>query len=165
MKNLFILFFALSIISLTAQDKKLIQWKNLSEGDSLQVHGDNRLLFVDIFTDWCGPCKFLDKYTFHNQEVASYINENFIPVKFNAESKESITFKGNTFDYITNGQAGIQSWAYYALGGNLRYPSMALINERGETVSVISGFMQPEEFLNTIKNVKSQLDQNLVKDN
>jgi thioredoxin-related protein len=165
MKNLFILLLILSLVSLSAQDKKLIEWKNLQEGDSLQIHGDNRLLFVDIFTDWCGPCKFLDKYTFQNQEVSSYINENFIPVKFNAELKESITFKGNTYDYISNGQAGIQSWAYYALEGNLRYPSMALINKKGETVYVISGFMQPDEFLKTVKKVKSELDQDLAKDN
>lgn len=165
MKNLFTLFFSLLLIGIAAQDKKLIQWKNLQEGDSLQIHGDTRLLFVDIFTDWCGPCKFLDKYTFQNQEVSSYVNENFIPVKFNAELKESVTFKGNTYDYISNGQTGIQSWAYYALGGNLRYPSIALINKNGETVYVISGFMQPDEFLKTVKNVKSELDQNLTKDN
>ena len=40
---------------------------------------------MDIYTDWCGPCKLMDKNTFQNPDVAQYLNNNFYAVKFNAE--------------------------------------------------------------------------------
>jgi thioredoxin-related protein len=147
-----------SFLSLSAQDKDAIEWKGIQQGDSLQLNGDTRLLFIDVYTDWCGPCKLMDKLTFHDEEVAHYVNENFIPVKFNAESKESVVFKGKTYQWIPNGRSGVQSLAYFTLGGQLQYPSIALVNNKGETITVISGFIQAENFLKVIKDVKSQID-------
>jgi thioredoxin-related protein len=153
-----------SFLSLFGQDKNTIKWKNIQQGDSLQLNGDSRLLFMDVYTDWCGPCKLMDKLTFHNEEVANYVNENFIPVKFNAESKEEVVFKGKTYQWVSNGRSGIQSLAYFVLGGQLRYPSIALVNDKGETLTVISGFFQAEDFLNVIQDLKRQINDHLVKE-
>ncbi|MGB1242129.1 MAG: thioredoxin family protein, partial [Chitinophagales bacterium] len=51
-----------------------------------------RKVLVDLYTGWCGWCKRMDKNTFSYPEIASYINENFHAVKFNAEQQENINF-------------------------------------------------------------------------
>ena len=46
---------------------------------------EKRKIFIDVYTDWCGWCKVMDKNTFNDPEVAKLLNEKFYPVKFNAE--------------------------------------------------------------------------------
>ena len=47
---------------------------------------ENKAIFVDIYTKWCGPCKKLDKTTFQDVELGTYMNTHFINVKWDAES-------------------------------------------------------------------------------
>ncbi|TYA64899.1 thioredoxin family protein, partial [Seonamhaeicola marinus] len=54
-------------------------------------------IMMDVYTNWCGPCKMLDRNTFQNQQVANYVNEHYYAVKFNAEGNDQITFDGKTF--------------------------------------------------------------------
>ncbi|MGM5631793.1 DUF255 domain-containing protein [Apibacter raozihei] len=158
MKNIICYILFMVSIHLFSQENDLIQWKSIQQADSIQQKGDQRLILVDIYTEWCGPCKLMDRYTFHDQKVVDYINENFIPVKFNAESKENVTFKGKSYQWVSNGRGGgIQALAYFTLGGEVSYPSIALINARGETVFVITGFYQADDFLETVKNVKKEI--------
>jgi thioredoxin-related protein len=49
-------------------------------------------LFIDVYTSWCGWCKRMDQTTFQDPTVASYINANFHPVKFDAETNDTIQF-------------------------------------------------------------------------
>lgn len=50
----------------------------------------NKLIFVDVYTDWCGPCKRMDKEVFILPEVGQVYNELFINYKLNAEKGEGI---------------------------------------------------------------------------
>ena len=54
-------------------------------------------IIVDVYTSWCGPCKLLDKNTFGNAEISSFINQNYYPVKFNAEGREGGEFQWKSF--------------------------------------------------------------------
>ncbi len=49
---------------------------------------EQKPIFVDFYTDWCGPCKMMSKNVFTDKEVADYYNQNFIAVKINAEQEE-----------------------------------------------------------------------------
>ncbi len=49
---------------------------------------------MDVYTDWCGWCKYMDKTTFANPQIAKYINTNYYPVKFNAEGADTVVYKG-----------------------------------------------------------------------
>lgn len=49
-------------------------------------------IFVDCFTDWCGPCKWMAANTFTNEGVAEYFNENFICYKLDMEKGEGKDF-------------------------------------------------------------------------
>jgi len=46
---------------------------------------EGKLVFVDIYTDWCAPCKMMDKDVFMDKGIGNYLNNNFVSVKVNAE--------------------------------------------------------------------------------
>ena len=85
------------IISLGIQAQE-IEWMGMNEALKVQKNADEpKKIFMDVYTDWCGPCKLLDKNTFANEDVANYINTHFYPVKFNAEGTEKIKYQDFTY--------------------------------------------------------------------
>ena len=61
-----------------------INWVTLEEAVALQKKEPKKIM-MDVYTNWCGPCKMFDKNTFQNKDVADYVNEHYYAVKFNAE--------------------------------------------------------------------------------
>ena len=57
---------------------------------SSEAREKEKLIFIDFYTDWCAPCKKMDKEVFTNTEVSDIINKNFISVKINAEKKGGV---------------------------------------------------------------------------
>jgi len=159
MKRIFstVLLFACIFSFSQKAEGDLVQWKTIQQADSLQKAGDKRMIYADVYADWCGPCKMMDKYTFNNQEVADYLNKNFIPVKFNAETKADVVFKGRVHKFVNAGQKGVNALAFFLLNGNVRYPSSALIDSYGNTIIVIAGYFDSQTFLSGMVEIKDQL--------
>lgn len=152
MKNLRIAFtiltFVFSIPVSYSQDKgegSPVQWMTFEEAVE-KSKNEKRKIFIDVYTDWCGWCKVMDKKTFSDPEVARLLNENFYPVKFDAEQKEEIVFKGTTFKYVPYGNNGVHELAAALLNNQLSYPTVVLIEEDFASVSPIPGYQKPEEF-------------------
>lgn len=77
-------------IALNAQDRQ-IEFRHLTFDDALAASADeNKPIFMDCFTVWCGPCKWMSANIFTQNEVADYFNENFVCVKFDMEKGEGI---------------------------------------------------------------------------
>ena len=139
---LFILgLFTLPLMFTFSQDG--VKWYTIEEADAL-LKSDPKPLFIDAYTDWCGWCKKLDKDTFSDPIISEYLNTNFIPVKFNAESKEAVTFLGREF--INDGKAGkAHQLAVALLQGKMSYPTVIFMSEEGELLSPLSGYKTPKE--------------------
>ena len=58
------------------------------EEDCKKAKEENRLIFVDCYADWCGPCKKLAAEVFTQDKVADFFNANFINVSYNVEKNE-----------------------------------------------------------------------------
>lgn len=78
------------------QAQETIKWVTFNEALELQKKKPKKI-FMDVYTDWCGPCKMLDKQTFHNPDVVKYINEHYYAVKFNGEGNETVAYQGKTY--------------------------------------------------------------------
>lgn len=98
--------------------------------------------FIDVYTDWCGWCKVMDRKTFSQAEVQSYLAEHFYPVKLDAEQREAINFKGKDYQYVSAGKRGINQIALQLLGNRPSYPSIVYLDENLETVHLTKGFKQ-----------------------
>jgi len=51
---------------------------------------ENKIIFIDLYATWCGPCKKMDKETFADPTAGKYYNENFVNYKIDAEKGEGI---------------------------------------------------------------------------
>ena len=54
----------------------------------------NKLIFLDVYADWCAPCKMMDKEVFTDPKLGEYLNQHFINYKINGE-------KTNGPDYLS----------------------------------------------------------------
>ncbi len=126
-----------------------VQWMSWEEATNLAATEENpKKIFVDVYTDWCGWCKKMDKDTFQNAEVAAYMSENFYMVKLDGEGKEPITYKGKTFEYVPSGRKGYHQFALALLQGRLSYPTVVFLDENLNMLSPVPGYQKPKPFLN-----------------
>jgi thioredoxin-related protein len=113
---------------------------------------EKRKIFIDVFTDWCGWCKVMDKKTFSDPEVAKLLNEKFYAVKFNAEQREDVVFNGTTFKYVESARGQYHQLAASLLNNNLSYPNFVFLTEEFKYATIfpgqpsLPGFRKPEEF-------------------
>jgi len=145
MKKFILTLTLLFCISITAQEVKWISWE---EAVTLSKTEETpKKIFVDVYTDWCGWCKKMDKNTFQNPEVAAYMAENFYMVKMDAESKEPIEYDGRTFKFVPQGRRGYHELAAALLQGKMSYPTVIFLDESLDMLSPVPGYQKVEPFL------------------
>lgn len=130
---------------------------NWSSWESFQTSQKpkQRKTLLFIFTDWCSWCKKMEGETFSQPGVSKYMNEHFNLIRFNAEQKEEINFKGKKYGFIRVGSKGYNEWVAVLLNGQVSFPSIVFLDEAGEVVQPISGFKSPEQLLLIMQYVYS----------
>jgi uncharacterized protein YyaL (SSP411 family) len=82
-KSLLSILFIFSLSAWKSPEAGLVKWLTFEEAIALHKENPKKVL-IDLYTDWCGWCKVMDRETYSNAEISTYINENFYPIKFNA---------------------------------------------------------------------------------
>lgn len=141
---LLIAFISLSV-AVEAQETSTIKWYTLEEALEMNTKQPKKI-FIDIYTDWCGWCKTMDKNTFSNPYIAKYLSENFYPVKFNAEGTKEITYKGQVYKNRNQGQRSTHDFAIALLQGKLSYPSVAFLDSTNTPITFLAGYLTPQQF-------------------
>jgi thioredoxin-related protein len=114
---------------------------------------EKRKIFIDVYTDWCGWCKVMDKNTFSEPLIAKILNEKFYPVKFDAEQKEDVVFNGNTFKFVAYGNKGSHQLAMALLNNQLAYPTVVFLDEEFRMIQPLQGYQKPPEFHKIIQYI------------
>ena len=163
-KTLVLLALVFSINVVSAQQ---INWVSLEEAVELQKANPKKIM-IDMYTNWCGPCKMLDKRTFQNADVANYVNENYYAVKFNAEGNAKVTFKGEVFTNPNYDPAKeFKRNSAHQLSRFFRvqaYPTIVFLDESLDVLVPLRGFQTPQKLElylkmfgnNEHKDIKSQ---------
>lgn len=116
-----------------------IAWMSLAEVTK-QVEKHPKKVFIDVYTDWCGYCKKMEKTTFQDPRIIAYINKHYYAIKLDAEMKEAISFKGKDYKYVVQGSNRYHQLAATFLKGRLAYPSIVVLDEQLEVIQPIPGY-------------------------
>jgi thiol-disulfide isomerase/thioredoxin len=94
-----------------------------------QAKKENKLIFMDAYATWCGPCKWMAANIFTNDSVADYYNRMFVCTKFDMEKGEGLTLR-KTYEVKA-------------------YPTLLFINANGEMVHKKVGAAQKiQDYIN-----------------
>ena len=119
-----------------------ILWVSLEEAERL-AKKENKKILVDIYTEWCGWCKIMDKNTYSKKRLIRYINENFYAVKLDAENRDSVSILGRHYYFLEH--ARVNELAYSLLDGRMEYPSTVYLDERMNLLTIVPGYITPEK--------------------
>ncbi len=137
-KSLFLLFTCLLSLNLFSQGmnfEKNTTWEKVVA----KAKAENKLIFVDCYTTWCGPCKKLDAEVFPNPEVGEFFNKHFVNLKVQMDTTK------NDSEYIRNWWAIGQEW--HKTYGVWAYPSFLVFDSNGEIADRGVGFAPVPQFL------------------
>lgn len=119
----------LSITVIAQTNFRTITYKQALEA----AKTENKLVFMDFYTDWCGPCKLMTREVFPTKTVGDYFNEKFVSIKVNAEKGEGIALA--------------KKYAPKA------YPTFVVIDAQENEVFRTSGYSPTDEFIELIKRL------------
>ena len=144
-KNLIFLFFILIQFQLYSQE---INWMSLDEVREAQKTNPKNVL-IDVYTNWCGPCKLMDRNTFSNTDIIRIINENYYAVKFNAEGNDTVTFMDKVFTNpnfdSTKTQRRNSSHQFTQFLGVNAYPSTLFFDSEMNYLTPVKGYLNPKQ--------------------
>ena len=163
------IFLILFLFQFNEAYSQKIKWLKFEEAIEKQKNNPKKII-MDLYTNWCGPCKLMDKYTFQNPDVAKYLNDNFYSVKFNAEGGEKVIFKGRNFknsnykESLSNSRNSTHDFARYL--GVSGYPTIVFFDINSNPIAPITGYLNPNQieiYLNLFSKdayteIKSQED-------
>ena len=155
---LMILLLLMAAPHLTAQETKggdkageQIKWLTFEEAMRLNKKKP-KMIFVDIYTDWCGWCKKMDAETFADPEIAAYMNKKFYAVKLNAEQKETIRFKEQDFvNANPDRPKSTHGLALALLKNEKLYPSYVILDKVSDWTYKIKGYKKTDELMPILK--------------
>ncbi|MCX6248276.1 MAG: DUF255 domain-containing protein [Bacteroidetes bacterium] len=123
-----------------------IHWYSFEDAYQLNKKKPKKI-FIDVFTDWCGWCRKMDAETFMNPVIGEYMMAHFYCVKLNAERKDTLVIDGVTFTNPNpSGKRSTHQLAVELLKGNMSYPSYVFLNEKGQWLTVVSGYQVAKDF-------------------
>ena len=138
---------AVAFVSFNALAQK-INWVTLEEAVILQKKAPKKIM-MDVYTNWCGPCKMLDKNTFQNKDVADYVNKHYYAVKFNAEGNDEIDFNGRVFSN-PNYKASLSNRrnSAHELSRFFKiqaFPTIVFLDEKANLIFPLKGYKTPTQ--------------------
>lgn len=117
----------LSSVTLFAQHRSITFEHTSFKEIKAKALKENKLIFIDAYTSWCGPCKRMAREVFTNDTVADYYNKNFVNAKIDMEKGEGVDI-AKQYDVRC-------------------YPNLLFVDGNGNIVHRVAGGMSPKEFI------------------
>jgi len=146
-KFMLVFISALLVLGLSSAEKpapgaEKLKWMTLKEAQEAMLK-EKRPILIDLYTDWCGWCKVMDKKTYSNPKVIDYLQQHFYTVKVNAESKEAVSWNEKTYQF--NSSSRTNDFAVFLTYGRLSYPTTVIIPTDNSGPQPVPGYLEPKE--------------------
>ena len=136
MKKLVVVTFVV-LLGLAAGAHAAVNWEHNYKAALGKAKKEKKLLMVDLYADWCGPCKLLDKNTFSNRDVEMRLSKGFIAVKIDLEKSKEAQELAKQF-------------------GADEIPHIIFVGPDGKKISDSIGYVTADEFLKQLENVRGK---------
>ena len=114
-----------------------VDWQKSCDSALEKAKKEKKIVMVDIYTDWCGWCKRLDRDTYSDKDVQAKLAKDFISVKVNPEKSD----------------AGAKLAQQFGVRG---FPFIGFVGADGKLVTQISGYLPAAEFLKKLEQVTAK---------
>ncbi|GAB1370429.1 hypothetical protein MASR1M45_04900 [Candidatus Kapaibacterium sp.] len=136
---LFVMMLALAVSTADELKFETGEWSQIIK----KAKAENKIIFLDAYTDWCGWCEVMDKKTFTDADVISFVNKNFIPVKYEMQT----------------GTGKILAMKYRVRG----FPSQLYFNSEGKLIYTDIGYKEPKKFIESLQKVLDSKNHKIYK--
>ena len=111
-----------------------VKWLSDYDKAVAQAKSEKKIVMVDVYTDWCGWCKKLDKDVYSNAKVSEKLSKDFVAVKINPEKSAQNRQLANKF-------------------GTRGYPHIVFVNADGKKISEVGGYIPADKFASKLDDV------------
>jgi thioredoxin-related protein len=146
----FIIFVILSIFSTTIAFSQAdeVKWLSWNEGYPLAKKKD-KILLIDLYTDWCGWCKRMDRDTYSKPDIIKEIEKHYVAVKFNPELKNlKYEVEGKTY-------TGMQLYGMLIQNQRTGYPTTVFLYTKEKKLYLEPGYKNAEQFRQLLTKYKN----------
>lgn len=150
MKKIVFAFLALIFISHSSfKHEEGIKWLGFNEGYEI-AKKKNKIMIIDVYTDWCGWCKRMDRDAYAKEEISKIVNKDYVPVKFNPEI-EGVKYLYNGKTYTGQQLAGVLS--NFQING---YPTTIFAYPKKNITEIVVGYKNAEQLKPILEDIKSR---------
>ncbi|MFY8108275.1 MAG: thioredoxin family protein [Bacteroidia bacterium] len=139
-----------TIMATSMKSSEEIKWMDFNQGYEL-AKKKNKIMLVDVYTEWCGWCKRMDRDAYAKPEIAELVGKDFIAIKFNPEIEGvTYTFEGKSY----TGPQLAQVISNNQING---YPTTIFMNPKAKTSEIMVGYKNAEQLKPILVDIVGKL--------
>lgn len=132
----------LTLLAMPASAAHATRWMSWDAGLA-KAGQSNRPVLVDVYTDWCGWCKRMDRDVYAQREISDYLDAHFVLIRLNAESN----------DTVHQGDRPLTARRLASSYNVTGYPTTIFLDAKGKHLANVPGYLPADRFLLLIRYI------------